>query len=670
MKKITIVLLLLSQITLIAQDYKFGKVSKEELQENFYALDSSADAAFLYRKRKTFFKYVQYRGDFQVITEIHERIKIYNKEGFEFANRYISYYKPDSGSEETVNSIKGYTYNINKGKVTKDKLSNKDIFDEKKNKYYGLKKITLPNVKVGSVLEIKYRITSPYKSIDDLEFQYEIPVKKLAYTIEIPEYYIFNIKSKGYYSIPPIKSKENGSLKIRDRGTNYGRGDSKTPFTVTNYFSNVKEFNANDIPALKNNEPFVGSIKSYRGGAEFELSSTDFTSIEGSVKNFSTSWENVSQQIYKSSHFGGELAKSNYYMNELESILSASKTDFEKIGAIFQFVKTKVKWNGFYGKYVDKGVRKAYKEGVGNVADINLMLTSMLRSAGLDANPVLVSSRDNGVPLFPTLKGFNYVISMVEFKDGTYLLLDATEPYSLPNTLPVRSLNWNGRKVTKKGNSTWVKLASTKPAIEDNNLMVKITDDLMVEGFIRTKFSNLYALNYRNNNNHIKEESIISKFEETNNVEVESFKITNANQLNKPIVRSIKFNSEDLIEEINEKLYIEPLLFLSKHNNPFKLEERKFPVDFTTPWKNKNTVLIQIPEGYKVETLPASFAISLPDNLGVFKYQAIQTGNKIKLIVILQFNSAIIAAGNYKVLKEFYGGLVKKQSEKIVLVKE
>ena len=669
MKKIIVVLLLLSQSSIIAQNYKFGKVSKEEMEESFYPLDSSADAAFLYRKRKTFFEYVQYRGDFQVITEIHERIKIYNKDGFEFANRYIPYYKPDSGTEVTVNSIKGYTYNINKGKVTKDKLSNKDIFDEKLNRYYGLKKITLPNVKEGCVLEIKYRITSPYKSIDDLEFQYDIPVKKLAYSVEIPEYYIFNIKSKGYYSISPIVRKANKSLKIRTRGSNFGRGDSQVPFTVTNYFSNVKEFNANDIPALKNNEPFVGSIKSYRGGAEFELSSTDFTSIEGSVKNFSTSWENVSQQIYKSSYFGGELAKSNYYKIELDAILSAAKTDFDKIGAIFQFVKSKVKWNGFYNKFVDKGVRKAYKEGVGNVADINLMLTSMLRYADLDANPVLVSSRDNGVPLFPTLKGFNYVISMVEFKDGTYLLLDATERYSLPNILPVRSLNWNGRKVTKDGNSSWVKLASSKPAIEDNNLMVKITDDLIVEGFIRTKFSNLYALNYRNNNNHIKKESIIEKFEETNNVEVESFKITNANQLDKPIVRSVKFNSEDLIEEINEKLYIEPLLFLSEHRNPFKLEERKFPVDFTSPWKNKNTVLIQIPEGYTVETLPASFAVSLPDDIGVFKYQTIQTANKIKLIVILQFNTAIISAENYKVLKEFYSGLVKKQSEKIVLVK-
>ena len=57
-----------------------------------------------------------------------------------------------------------------------------------------------------------------------------------------------------------------------------------------------------------------------------------------------------------------------------------------------------------------KGTRKAYLEGEGNVADINLLLIAMLRSQGVDANPVLVSTRNNGIPLFPTRKGFNYVI--------------------------------------------------------------------------------------------------------------------------------------------------------------------------------------------------------------------------------------------------------------------
>ncbi|QNM84444.1 DUF3857 domain-containing protein [Polaribacter pectinis] len=652
MKKITIVLLLLSQISLFAQDHKFGKVSKEELEEKFYPLDSTADAAYLFRKRRTYFDFIAQQGDFQLVTEIHERIKIYTKEGFDMANKSISYYDPDSGAREAVSSIKAYTFSLVNGKVEKEKLSKKNIFKEKKDKYYSLKKITMPNIKEGVIVEIKYRFISPYAtSVDNLHFQYGIPLKKFEYQVEIPEYYTFNTKFIGYYTPRMNKTSKNSSI-------------GSLNFTV-----NVFQFDGLNVPALKNNEPYITSINNFRGGVQFELTQTNFANIGGGIKNYSTSWENVSKEIFKSSNFGSELKKSSYYKDDLEKILTVAKTDSDKVSAIFQHVKNQVKWNEFYGKYTENGVRKAYKERVGNSADINLILTSMLRSAGLDANPVLVSTRTNGVPLFPTIKGFNYVVSMVEFSGGSYVLLDATEKYSLPNILPTRDLNWNGRKVTKDGNSSWVKLTSSKPALEENYLLVNITDDLMAEGMYRTKYDNLNALSYRKNNNHIKEEDLITKLEEKNKIEIEDYKVVNKEKIAKPVIRTVKFVSEDLIEQINGKIYVEPLLFFSQHTNPFKLEDRKFPVDFATPWKDKYTVSIKIPEGYKVETLPEPLAIGLPENLGVFKFQASTVGNKINTICVIQFNSAIIAPQYYAALKDFYGQLVKKESEKIVLVK-
>jgi hypothetical protein len=438
----------------------------------------------------------------------------------------------------------------------------------------------------------------------------------------------------------------------------------------TNYTIDVFSFEGNMIPALRNNEPFISSIRNYRGGMKFELTQTNFLPLQGRLKTFSNSWEDVSKQIFKSSSFGTELKKSSYYKKDLEKILTTSKTNSDKIVSIFKYVKKHVKWNGNYSKYTDNGVKKAYKEGVGNVADINLMLTAMLRSAGLEANPVLLSTRTNGFPILPTLNGFNYVIALVELGGGDTILLDASEEFSLPNMLPTRTLNWQGRKVTREGNSSWVKLISSKHASEENTVIVKITDDMMVEGMIRTKYDNLNALNYRKNNNHIKEADLITKLEEKYSLEIENYKVLNKDVLEKGIIRNVKFLSEDLIEEINGKLYVEPLLFLSEHKNPFKLEERKFPVDFATPWKDKNTVSIQIPEGYKIEVLPKPIAIGLPDDLGVFKYQVTQRGKKISAMSILQFNKAVIIPQYYDYLKAFYSQMVTKQSEKIVLIKE
>jgi hypothetical protein len=651
MKKTIILLLLLSQLSFFAQNYKFGKVSKEELQEQFYPLDSTADAAYLFKSRTTFFDYVPNIG-FQVVTEYHERIKIYTNAGFEMATKSISYYTPENRSDEAVSSIKGYTFNLEGNKVEREKLSRSSIFKETLNEFRSVKKITMPKIKEGSVIELRYIIISPYtQTIEDLKLQYQIPVKKLEYQIQIPEYFVFNKRSIGYHYVKLIKEVKSGRI-----------GD-------IDYRINITKFDESNIPALKNDEPFVSSVSNYRAGLKFELEQTNFISIGGDFNNYSNSWESVSKQIYKASSFGDQLNISSYYKKDLEKILENNISEIDKLLAIFQFVKNKVKWNEYYGIYAYNGVRKAYKERVGNVADINLILTAMLRSAGLNADPVLVSTRTNGVPLFPTIDGFNYVISAVKLATGGSVLLDATAPYCAPNILPRRALNWNGRKVTKDGNSSWIKLTSSEHALEENTVMVKITDDMTLEGLIRTKYDNLNALNYRNTNNHITEENLIPKLEEKYKFEIEDYKVVNKKILGKPIARNIKFISEDLIEEINGKLYIEPILFLTTHKNPFKLEDRKFPVDFVSPWKDVNRVSIEIPEGYKVEFLPESFAISLPDNLGVFKYQVLQKGGKISTTSILQFNNAIILPQYYAHLKDFYRQIVQKQSKKLVLVK-
>jgi hypothetical protein len=651
MKKTIILLLLLSQLSFFAQNYKFGKVSKEELQEQFYPLDSTADAAYLFKSRTTFFDYVPNIG-FQVVTEYHERIKIYTNAGFEMATKSISYYTPENRSDEAVSSIKGYTFNLEGNKVEREKLSRSSIFKETLNEFRSVKKITMPKIKEGSVIELRYIIISPYtQTIEDLKLQYQIPVKKLEYQIQIPEYFVFNKRSIGYHYVKLIKEVKSGRI-----------GD-------IDYRINVTKFDESNIPALKNDEPFVSSVSNYRAGLKFELEQTNFISIGGDFNNYSNSWESVSKQIYKASSFGDQLNISSYYKKDLEKILENNISEIDKLLAIFQFVKNKVKWNEYYGIYAYNGVRKAYKERVGNVADINLILTAMLRSAGLNADPVLVSTRTNGVPLFPTIDGFNYVISAVKLATGGSVLLDATAPYCAPNILPRRALNWNGRKVTKDGNSSWIKLTSSEHALEENTVVVKIIDDMTLEGLIRTKYDNLNALNYRNTNNHITEENLIPKLEEKYKFEIEDYKVVNKKILGKPIARNIKFISEDLIEEINGKLYIEPILFLTTHKNPFKLEDRKFPVDFVSPWKDVNRVSIEIPEGYKVEFLPESFAISLPDNLGAFKYQVLQKGGKISTTSILQFNNAIILPQYYAHLKDFYRQIVQKQSKKLVLVK-
>jgi len=667
MKKVLLTVLCLSTSLLLSQNFKFGKVSKKELEEKMYPLDSSASAAYLYKHKKIFYEYDGDEG-WRLITEVHERIKIYTKKGFDYATQSVNLYDGGSGGTEKFGMFKAYTYMLNNGKIKKEKLSSKNIFKEKNSKNWKTRKFTFSSISAGVVLEYKYRIESPYYTfIDDIILQHKIPVKSVNVVVKIPEYLVFKRKIKGYLFVDVKQRKMNRTIRYSYRqGGGIGTAITSKESGSVQLSETEYKINEVNVPALKD-EPFVSNINNYRSECKFELEATKFPN--SLFKRYAKTWEDVTKTIYESDSFGDELKKTSYYNDAVSTIVAEAKNEVEKIGIIFQYVKSKVKWNKNYSKYTEKGVRKAYKEGVGNVADINLMLTSMLRSVGLNANPVLISTRDNGVSFFPTIKGFNYVISAVVFDNGSYVLLDATERYSLPNVLPIRALNWEGRLIKKGGDSYSLPLKMTRHAVEDNTLSVKVTEEGMVEGMMRSKFTLHNALNYRKKYNHLKEENVISKFEEKYNIEIDNFRISNKQKLGKPIGQLMKFSSEDLIEEISGKTYITPMLFMATKTNPFKLENRKFPIDFATPWKDANRVSIQLPVGYTVEFVPEATAVELPEGLGVFKYQVKAIKNTISVISIVQINKSVITPQHYTFLKDFFKKIVEKQSEKIVLIK-
>lgn len=185
MKKQLIILLILSSNIFFAQKIELGKVTIEELKEKQHPKDSSAVAAYVFNKGKTYFQYTQDDG-FSLITDVEVKIKIYKKEGYDWANKAIRYYIGNSGSKENVIFNKAATYNLVNGAIEKTKLKNEGEFTENVNKYWNVKKITMPNVKEGSIIEYSYTIKSPFISnLTDWDFQKSIPVNYSEYRTEI-----------------------------------------------------------------------------------------------------------------------------------------------------------------------------------------------------------------------------------------------------------------------------------------------------------------------------------------------------------------------------------------------------------------------------------------------------------------------------------------------------
>lgn len=642
-------------ITATAQDYKLGKVTVAELEEKQHPKDSSAEAAILFEKGRTHCEYSQNEG-FQMYTDVDVKIKIYKKEGYEWANKSVIYFTGGQNNE-TIMFSKAVTYNLVNGQIEKTKLKSEGEFIEKYNRYNSIKKIAMPNVKEGSIIEYSYTRKSPVGlNLPKWYFQTSIPVNYSEFITSIPEYFTYTATQKGYIQLKTTVDNISKTITFYKHNVadNINYSDTKTTYIAEN------------VPAMKD-EDFVNNINNYTSSISNELVMTKVP--ESYTKMYSSDWESVVKKIYEDDDFGSELNKVGYFEDDVTTVIKGLSTNEEKIDAIYNFVKNKVKWNDYNGYSCIDGVKKAYKDGVGNAAEINLMLTSMLRYAGITANPVIISTRKNGVSYFPSITAFNYVIAAVEVADGL-LLMDATEKYGVPNILPTRDLNWFGRLIRKDGTSTEVDLMPKTISREFSNIIYELKKDGSIEGNIKTQYTNNLALNFRNKNLKTNKESYIENLEHKyNNIEIIEYNRENDTELSNPISETISFKSSNSSEIIGDKIYIAPLIFLATKENPFKQETREYPVDFGYPIETKYIINIKIPEGYVVETLPQSISLSAGEEIGGLKYIAAQNEDSIQIIITETISAAIIAPDYYEVLKSFFQQMIDKENEKIVLKK-
>ncbi|MCK9640803.1 MAG: DUF3857 domain-containing protein [Prolixibacteraceae bacterium] len=417
-----------------APKIKFEKPSDEELSMKIYPKDSTADAVILYDDGSSYVKYDLEKG-FMLTFERFVRIKILRQNGVEWGNFHLSLYSHNLNKED-LNHMKGTTINLENGKIVKTELKKNAVFRERENKYRESVKFSMPAVKVGSIIDLQYCITTEMTwNLRNWKFQYKIPVKWSQYKVVYPEYFNYNQSSLGYHQLLYNKrsqSTENISYTERvDNHSNYGGFSVPTTQAVARtitYTNQIFEYAATDIPAIRE-EPYLTSLNNYTAQIKVELNNTNFSRIGGSVHNYTSSWNEIAKQLDEDDSFGQQLKSNGFLSDDVEKLTKGVTGNETKLNIIYNFIQQSIKWDGFNSFYTDKSLKKVFNDKIGNSAGINLLLTAMLRKADIDASPVLLSTRENGILSIahPTLSDCNYVIVRTNI-DGKQIFLDATEP--------------------------------------------------------------------------------------------------------------------------------------------------------------------------------------------------------------------------------------------------
>ncbi|MEP7322626.1 MAG: DUF3857 domain-containing protein [Saprospiraceae bacterium] len=626
---------------------RFGRIDPDDFKSTKCPIDSNAHAYYLFDAGNSSFLLLPDKT--QTTFERHFRIKILDKSAFDEGTFSIPLYHTASDEEELIN-LKASTYNIENGAVVESKMEKTSVFKENTSEHWKRVKFTLPNIKEGSILEVKYDLRSDFLwNYQGWVFQRDIPVITSEYVTDIPDLLTYNPHFWGYVQINSSTSNK----------VNPGY----------NFMENITLYQAKNIPAFPD-EPYINNKDNYRSRLEFELASTRFNNVN---HEYTTNWKALNTKLLEDDNFGVQLTKTGYFKDEIETIKNKNLSLSEKIETVFNLVRKHVKWNGKEGIYTSGNIKKAYDDGLGNVAEINLILIAMLKALEVNAYPLVLSTVDNGLVLkdLPTLSQLNYVIGVVI--DGEKrILLDASDPFATVAMLPTKCLNGAGRLINEQ-DGLWIDLKTNRAAMSQATYRVSLDPELGLKGNYSEKDYHFAGYKIRS---ELKDSTGLKQYvdklhEKYKGIKLNHVAISGFNELNKEISIEAELESSLGFESTGELIYFNPIQMERLTENPFKAIERKFPVEFEFPAITNAIVEIKLPEGYAVESMPKSGLFTNEDKSAKFTFVSeVISPEVIKISSLLYLNKAKFNIEEYTGLKELFSHIVAKHAEQIVLKKK
>lgn len=634
-----------SQWTVHAQPVDFPKISPNDFNTTASAvIDSNTHAVVLWEKgHSEIVVHEEVRG-LRVIHRYGVRIKILDKEGFKNANYTIPLRKIGPHFE-FAHQVEGYTHTYD-SQIQTVAMGRDAVFNEELNEYMNLVRFTLPNISEGVIVDIFYEIVSPdIFNFRKWHYQTDIPKVHSEYTAIIPALFEYNVTLKGGRTLDDV----NTSL-LREHFLAGGRryDCSKLVYTMT------------DIPAFRE-EMYMLAPVNYMAAINFEL--IQYHLPTGGKEVFTKEWKNVDRELLGDKSFGKQLERTRDFESVLNTI-EPSDSDLTKAKKAFAYVQNQIRWNKTYGKYAQHGVKEALIQRHGNIGDINLTLIACLRVVGLDAYPVVLSTRENGLPnsLHPVLSDFNYVVAHVNVAGQDYFL-DASEQNLPFGLLPLRCINGNGRIIYSKKASEWITLENHIESQTSYTISGSLDSVGQFTGMLTVSHRGLNALNQRN---HIRsfptiDEYIEDRMDRVTAIRIQDGQVHSLDSLEQPLRERYEIQMDFSAQLQNGKFNLNPVFINRTTTNPFNLEERNYHVDLGSRMRETLTVAIRLPEGYTLQNRPPNVSFALPEKSAIYSYESNYDLNLLQMRQTMALNKPIYEVDEYYHLKEFFSRIIQHQ---------
>lgn len=564
--------------------------------------------------------------------ERHVRIKIFNDKGKNFANIRIPYV--DINLLENINNVQAETINLSNGNIEITKVDRSLIYRKRIDKISSEVVFAFPNVQPGSVIEYKYILSSKnLGNFPDWYFQTDIPTRYSQFSADMPN--LLHYKTLQMTKLPLVVNTEDKKAMI-------------------------------NIPSLRE-EPYMSSLKDNAERMFYQLSA-----VNGLFLNFSATWPDLGKNEVKYEDFGQQFRRKLTGEDVILTRVKALKTNEEKIAAIFDEVKNSMRWNDVNVRYTNDGTSLAWDKKTGNSTEINLIVYHLLTKAGIKAYPMLVSTRDHGKvnPAYTSEYQFNKTVTYIPVDSAKYYILDATDKFANCNTIPEELLDSHGFYVDRDSESSdLVFIRNQQPVRQVVYVAAEIKPDGKMSGTAQLSSFSYNRLNAIKKYKTDGEKKYIDYLRDgDNNLQISSISLENMDKDDQPLVQKINFNF-DLAGSDGNYIYINPNLFTSLHKNPFLNETRTTDISFGFLDEYQITGNYKIPDGYKVDALPKSISLTMPDKTITFKRLTGEQDGSIIIRYIISRKASLFFHENYPNFHEFYKKMHEMLDEQIVLKK-
>lgn len=636
-----------------AQVRKFGEASREDLEMTTYEADPDAEAVMLCNMINIGY---DFKGeDFLLNYEHKYRIKILKEEGLSFANIEIRYFEKTASNRSQIKNLKATAYNLEDGKVVKTRLKNDLIFREKIDDSNYRLKFTVPQTKVGTVIEITYDESSTrYFMIDDWYAQKSIPVVYAQYVCTVPEYFTFSTEQTGSFHL------------------SHKREPISTTFNVSGTSircnADYQVFYGGPLPALKGDD-YVWQINDYQAKVVQDINFVKFPNH--TYRSFNSSWPKVDSLLVEEESFGKLLRMENPFSSEQAQIdWSKSRNLRDSIATLRQLLFRNLTWDENYGLW-GKSPRRVLKEGTGSNAELNFILLSMMRDAGIRAYPAVFSRRSQGrLPLtHPSIVSLNTMTIAVPTSNPKepILAVDCSSKSYGVGVLPPTLMVDQARVIAPMGKGGWVDLRNTSKARSSASITLDLSPDALLKGNYSGIYREQEAAFARNAYRKAKDSlEYVEKLASREHIDVLEYSLSGLDDNEAAVNERITFEKQ--LDGQSDHLYLSPFLFIHS-NSPFTKAERLIPVEYGYCTSNRLSTQINLPENYQIESCPEPLIIESAD--GSISCRILTQVKERNLVISYSFNrnTMIHLPSDYEFLKEFWRLIEEKTNEFLVLKK-